>query len=68
MASALRRRAFVIGGHVTQFIGKGHPKFIAKGHADFGKVSNPAIEWYISEVRACFVCKRRRRRRRRRFV
>jgi hypothetical protein len=51
MSGHLKRKAFVIGGAITRFIGKGNPNFISKGHADFGKKTNPALEWYISEVR-----------------
>lgn len=45
---ALSRRAFVIGGNITPFIGKGSPDFIWKGHADFGKRENPTIEELIT--------------------
>lgn len=38
------RRAFVLGGHITPFLGKKHPDFIWKGHPDFGKRDNPTIE------------------------
>lgn len=44
----LARRAFVIGGHITPFIGKSNPDFIWKGHADFGKRENPTIEELIT--------------------
>lgn len=50
MTSALRRRAFVLGGKITPFIGKGNPNFISKGHPEFGKKENPTLDWYISEV------------------
>jgi acetyl-CoA acyltransferase len=46
----LRRRAFVVGGHITKFIGARHPDFVHKRHADFGKRENPDLEWYISEA------------------
>ena len=39
--SALRRRAFVLGGDITKFIGKGHPEFVK------GKVS---LEDYIHKA------------------
>jgi acetyl-CoA acyltransferase len=45
---ALARRAFVLGGHTTPFIGKHHPDFIWKGHADFGKRENATIEELIT--------------------
>lgn len=41
---SLPRRAFVLGGHVTPFLGKKHPDFIWKGHPDFGKRDNPTLE------------------------
>jgi acetyl-CoA acyltransferase len=44
----LQRRTFVIGGHTTKFIGKGHPDFIWKRHPDFGTKENPILEDYIS--------------------
>ena len=43
----LARRAFVVGGFTTPFIGKNHPDFVWKGHADFGKRENPDIEAYV---------------------
>jgi len=44
MTSAFSRKAFVIGGKIIPFIGKGHPDFISKSHPDFGKRQNPNIE------------------------
>ncbi|MFN3198806.1 MAG: thiolase C-terminal domain-containing protein [Bradymonadia bacterium] len=44
---SLRRRAFVLGGHITPFIGKHHPDFIWKRHPDFGTRENPTLEDYI---------------------
>lgn len=38
------RRAFVLGGHITPFIGKKHPDFIWPKHPDFGKRDNPTLE------------------------
>lgn len=46
----LRRRTFVIGGHTTKFIGKGHPDFIWKRHPDFGTRENPTLEDYITQA------------------
>lgn len=46
----LRRRAFVVGGYITPFIGNKHPDFISKKHPDFGKRENPALEDYIHEA------------------
>jgi acetyl-CoA acyltransferase len=48
------RRVFVVGGSITPFIGKGHPDFIWKKHADFGKKENPTLEETItSSVLGC---------------
>lgn len=44
---ALSRRVFVLGGHVTPFIGKRHPDFVWKKHPDFGKRDNPTLEDYV---------------------
>lgn len=44
----LRRRTFVVGGHITPFIGKGSPDFIWKRHPDFGKRENPTLEQTIT--------------------
>ena len=41
------RRAFVIGGHITPFIGKKHPDFIWKRHPDFGVRENPNLDQTI---------------------
>ena len=43
----MNRRIFVLGGHITPFIGKKHPNFVWKRHPDFGKRENPALEDYI---------------------
>ncbi|MCB9682951.1 MAG: 3-ketoacyl-CoA thiolase [Alphaproteobacteria bacterium] len=43
----LHRRAFVLGGHITPFIGKKHPDFVWKGHPDFGTRDNPTLEDYV---------------------
>lgn len=45
----MHRRVFVLGGHITPFIGKKHPDFIWKGHPDFGKRENPTIEDLIRQ-------------------
>lgn len=45
---SLNRRAFVIGGHISPFIGKNHPDFVWKRHPDFGKRENPTLEDYIT--------------------
>jgi len=46
----MTRRSFIVGGHITKFIGAKHPDFIWKKHPDFGKKQNPSLEWYISEA------------------
>ena len=50
MQGALPRRAFVVGGHITRFLGSRHPDFIYKKHPDFGVRSNPSLEDYIAEA------------------
>jgi len=45
---ALNRRVFVIGGHITPFIGKKHPDFVWKRHPDFGTRQNPTLEETIA--------------------
>jgi acetyl-CoA acyltransferase len=45
---ALARRAYVLGGYTTPFIGKNHPDFIWKGHPDFGKRENSSLEELIT--------------------
>ncbi|QED27152.1 hypothetical protein FRD01_07825 [Microvenator marinus] len=39
-----QRKVFVVGGHLTPFIGKGHPDFIWKKHPEFGQRENPTLE------------------------
>ncbi len=41
---SLPRRAYVLGGHISPFIGKKHPDFVWEKHPDFGKRSNPTLE------------------------
>ena len=48
MSRALAKRAYIVGGHITQFLGARHPDFIWKKHPDFGKRYNPSLEEYIS--------------------
>ena len=43
-----QKRIFVVGGHLTPFIGKLHPDFVWKKHPDFGKRENPGLEDYIT--------------------
>mmetsp|Transcript_16693 Transcript_16693/g.19424 ORF Transcript_16693/g.19424 Transcript_16693/m.19424 type:complete len:105 (+) Transcript_16693:167-481(+) len=47
---ALRRKVYVVGGHITKFIGAKHPDFIWKKHPEFGKKENPILEDYIYEA------------------
>ncbi len=44
------RRAFILGGAHSGFIGKFHPDFIWKGHPDFGKRNNPTLEEHIQRA------------------
>mmetsp|Transcript_51090 Transcript_51090/g.115089 ORF Transcript_51090/g.115089 Transcript_51090/m.115089 type:complete len:427 (+) Transcript_51090:68-1348(+) len=44
------RRVFLVGGHITPFIGKGSKDFIWKKHPDFGKRSNPELKDYINKA------------------
>jgi acetyl-CoA acetyltransferase len=46
----LARKVYVLGGANTSFIGKFHPDFIWKGHADFGKKDNPTLEDYVRDA------------------
>eukprot|EP00397_Hematodinium_sp_SG-2012_P029771 GEMP01031480.1.p1 GENE.GEMP01031480.1~~GEMP01031480.1.p1 ORF type:complete len:429 (+),score=92.04 GEMP01031480.1:30-1289(+) len=41
------RRVFIMGGHTTPFIGKGHPDFIWKKHPLFGKQNNPNLQQHL---------------------
>ena len=45
----LSKRAFLVGGHVTHFLGPKHPAFIHKKHPEFGIKENPDLRWYITE-------------------
>ena len=47
---AMQRRTFVLGGHISKFIGSRHPDFIWKKHPDFGIRENPDLEHYIHEA------------------
>ena len=44
------RRVFILGGHVTKFIGARHPEYIHKRHPEFGRKTNRDLESYISEA------------------
>eukprot|EP00928_Gymnodinium_smaydae_P097223 TRINITY_DN8755_c0_g1_i1.p1 TRINITY_DN8755_c0_g1~~TRINITY_DN8755_c0_g1_i1.p1 ORF type:complete len:432 (-),score=103.48 TRINITY_DN8755_c0_g1_i1:197-1492(-) len=48
LRSSLRRPAYILGGHCTPFLGKGHPDFVSKGHPDLGKRNNPSIEQLLA--------------------
>lgn len=43
-----QRRVFLVGGHITPFIGKGSKSFIWKKHPDFGKRTNPSLKDYMA--------------------
>lgn len=45
-----QKRIFVVGGHITTFIGKMHPDFIWKKHPDFGTRENPTLEDYLVDA------------------
>lgn len=47
---SLARRAFIVGGANTPFLGKGHPDFIWKGHPDFGQRENPGLEETLQQA------------------
>ena len=47
---SLTRKTYVLGGHITKFIGSRHPDFIWKKHPEFGKKENPILEDYIDEA------------------
>ena len=46
----LNRRVFVVGGHITPFIGKNHPDFVWKRHPDFGTRENPTLEQHLTSA------------------
>ncbi|ESL10382.1 3-ketoacyl-CoA thiolase [Trypanosoma rangeli SC58] len=43
------RRVFIVGGHITPFVGKGSPLFIDKKHPDFGKKANKTLEEFLAD-------------------
>jgi hypothetical protein len=45
-----KKRIFIVGGHISKFIGNRHPDFIHKKHPDFGKRENPDLEYYIESA------------------
>ena len=50
MALSSTRKAYVVGGHISKFIGARHPDFIWKKHPEFGQKENPTLEDYIHEA------------------
>ncbi|EKG08731.1 3-ketoacyl-CoA thiolase, putative [Trypanosoma cruzi] len=44
------KRVFVVGGHITPFLGKGSPLFIDKKHPDFGKKENKTLEELLADA------------------
>ncbi|EPY23068.1 3-ketoacyl-CoA thiolase [Strigomonas culicis] len=44
------QRLFIVGGHITPFVGKGNPDFIDKRHPDFGKRKNDTIEEVLAKT------------------
>lgn len=44
----MSRTAYVLGGHLTPFIGKRHLDFVWKGHPDWGTRDNPTLEALIT--------------------
>lgn len=49
-ALAASARVFIVGGHITPFIGKGSKLFIDKKHPDFGKKENKNLEQLLQET------------------
>ncbi|ORC89222.1 3-ketoacyl-CoA thiolase [Trypanosoma theileri] len=47
--SLAAKRVFIVGGHITPFVGKGSPLFIDKKHPDFGKKENKTLEEFLSD-------------------
>lgn len=43
-------RVFIVGGHITPFVGKGSKLFIDKKHPDFGKKENKNLEQLMQET------------------
>ena len=46
----IARPTYIVGGHITPFIGKKHPDFIWKRHPDFGKRENPTLDDYVRDA------------------
>jgi acetyl-CoA acyltransferase len=44
------RPVYIAAQAITPFIGKGHPHFIAPGHAEFGVRENPTLEEHVVAV------------------
>ncbi|KEG09014.1 3-ketoacyl-CoA thiolase [Trypanosoma grayi] len=47
--SLTAKRVFIVGGHITPFVGKGSPLFIDKKHPDFGKKENKTLEEMLAD-------------------
>lgn len=47
---SLSRPVYILGGHITPFIGKKHPDFIWKGHPEFGQRNNPTLDDYVTQA------------------
>ncbi|EKF26933.1 3-ketoacyl-CoA thiolase, putative [Trypanosoma cruzi marinkellei] len=50
VATLAVKRVFVVGGHITPFLGKGSPLFIDKKHPDFGKKENKTLEELLADA------------------
>jgi len=44
------RRAFVVGGAHTTYLGKGRPEFVHPRHAEWGERHNPSLEEHLREA------------------
>lgn len=43
------KRVFIVGGHITPFVGKGSSLFVDKKHPDFGKRENKTLEELLAD-------------------
>lgn len=43
-------RVFIVGGHITPFVGKGSKLFIDKKHPDFGKKENKTLDEILADT------------------
>ena len=44
----MRRKVYIVGGAHSPFVGKHNPRFIWKGHPEYGTRDNPTIEEHIT--------------------